>query len=566
MSVYPFYRKQKYLKYAALLPLVLSTLVNAGEVNLQVGVEAEYTVQTVDDKTQGTEIDSDNIIIRPFVSVSYDARDLDLLATATHNHVRRSLESEDVTNNYTDFNYLGRYQIVRNLLTLQVNGSQSYRSQAANSFLVDNFLLNAENLRKNRVNAASLNFNLPTGNYIGINAQVGANKINSENQTNEQVTDIDFRNINTTSYNGNIQVESGRDLRPFLYDVNGSIRVSDRENQQDFESQVLNLRVGSNISSNFSLRVLGYYENNEISNDAVSTNTEVSRLREFYSYGMGIAWQPSSNRFIELGLNRSTTKGQLGEEDEEDDYVSIDMQWNFSSRTSVSANYARRFFGSSGSFRFAHNLRNWRSNISYSENVTTNSQLLLNQENGLLVCSNGSTDLADCSLSDGLDPSELGPGEVLVPFVTTDFELNDRVVLRKALTAQTSVDLRRTTLTASITQSNNEEVEVARDVETLTGRIGASLNVSARSTITASLLYSDIQRTLDVDVQVSKVKQASIEFERRLTRRFFASIGYSYLDRSGDVVGNAGGIQGINGPLTDNRITAEIRYEFDSNR
>jgi hypothetical protein len=55
-----------------------------------------------------------------------------------------------------------------------------------------------------------------------------------------------------------------------------------------------------------------------------------------------------------------------------------------------------------------------------------------------------------------------------------------------------------------------------------------------------------------------------------MSRRLFASIGYSYLDRNeevNDLFGEGGqGNFGITGPLTDRRITAEIRYEFDSKR
>ncbi|WP_371195039.1 hypothetical protein [Glaciecola sp. SC05] len=547
------------------LLLVMSSRGISGEVNISGGVALEYTLQAIDDKTQNTELDSNNLILRPFVAFSYESRDLGILATATHNNVRRSLESEEVVNNYTDYNYFARYQVVRNLLSASVNGSQNFRSQAANSFLVDNFLLNADNLRKNTINGAALNLNLPTGRLFGINAQVAANKIVSENEVILQSLDIDEQNFVSNSYNGTVRIEGGRDLRPFIYDVDASFRVTDRENQQDFESQILDLMLGSTISSNTSIRLLGYYENNDITNDVIGSDRQNDTLREFYSYGIGLAWQPSNSRFIEVGLNRSTTVGRAGEDDVEDDYLSLDMQWSFSSRTSFNANYSRRFFGESGSLRFSHNLRNWRNSISYSENLATNSQLLLSQEDGLLICANGSTELADCRLSDGLDQSNLGPGEVLVPFVTDGFELNDRVILRKAITAQSSVDMRRTTLSASLSHSTNEEVEIARTIETLAGRIGAALRLSSRSTLSASISYSDIERMFEGNIEASVVKQANLELERRFTRRLFGSIGYNYLDRAGDNI-QTGGVAGINGPLTDNRITLQIRYEYDSNR
>ncbi|MFC4700160.1 TIGR03016 family PEP-CTERM system-associated outer membrane protein [Glaciecola siphonariae] len=546
--------------------LFASNFALSGELDLNAGVSTEYVIQSVEDIENDNDIDSDNLIVRPFLSATYQSKDLSALVRATHNHVRRSLDDADASNNYTDFNYLGRYDVIENLLNLQVNGTQNYRSQSANSFLVDDFLLNAENLRKNKTNAASLTLSMPTGRYVGISARAGISSIDSKSEAREISPDSRQIDISSTNLDATVFIESGRDLRPFLYDVSGTFRKSDRENNQDFESQTVNLTVGSNVSADVSLRLLGYYENNDISRDDSITGESTNALREFYSYGIGVAWQPSNNRFIELGWNRSTTKGRLGEDDDEDDYLSVDLRWNLSSRTSLSGSYARRFFGSSGSFRFNHNLRNWRSGITYTENVTTNSQLLFNQEQGLFVCANGSTDLSDCSLSDGISEEDLGPDDILVPGLINDFELNDRVVIRKALTAQTALDLRRTRLSASISKSNSEEVESFRDIDTITGRLQANFQISERTSINANLTYSDVERDTDDELTGSVIKEAGIRLERRFTRRFFASAGYRYLDRNGDTIGNAGGIQGIRGPLTDNRFSVEIRYEFDTRR
>jgi uncharacterized protein (PEP-CTERM system associated) len=540
------------------------------DVNINTGVEAEFVKQTVDDIDNDNEIDSDNIIIRPFLSFGYDSRNVNLLFNVTLNHIHRSLEEESVTNNYTDWSYLGNYQLIDNLLYFQANGGQNYRARSANSFLVDDFLLNAENLNKNTFHSASLNLNIPTGNYIGLSARAGANTISTEAEDNSGEDLIpDFQDFSSQNYNGSIQIEGGRDLRPFIYNADASIQISDRERQQDFKSQLVNLMVGSNIGSQFSLRLLGYYENNEINRSVIGDDNGVpsfaNALREFYSYGVGFAWQPSQNRFIQLGLNRSITKGINGEEDEEDSFISADFLWNFSSRTSVSGNYSRRFFGDAATFSFSHNLKNWRSSITYNEAVTTNSHLILSEEEAFFACGVGASSIADCSLPTSLDPDSLGPNEVLVPFITPGFEVNDRVVIRKVWSAQTSVDLRRTTLTASVNKSSSEEVELFRENEIYTGRLRAALRLSERSTISTYVSYSDINRITLIDDVTSIVKEAGVEFERKLSRRFFATFGYRYLDRGGDNIGSViGGIQGITGPLTDNRISASIRYEFDN--
>jgi len=550
------------------ITLVLSLVASgvlSGEFSLNGGLSAEAVVQNVEDKTNDTTIDSNNLILRPFINIVYDSRDLELVATATHNHIRRSLEDVSVTNNFTNFNYSGNYQVIDNLLFFTVAGAQSYRSRAANSLLVDNFLLNSENLSKNNTNRASLNFNLPTGNYIGINASAGLSRTSSDAPRNPNAGGVELQSFSGNSYNGSLQIESGRDLLPVTYQFSGSIRGFNREQRRDFEGRRGNLRLGTNLSSDVNLRLLASYEANDIKNDrAEELSAQV--LREFYSYGVGVAWQPSSNRFIEVGLNRSVTKGPLGLEDEEDDFVSVDLQWGFSSRTSIRGNYSRRFFGESGTLGIRHNLRNWRSSINYNETVTSNSRLVFNQEEGLLVCTNGSTNIADCSLSEGLDQSELEPNQILVPFVENSFELNDRIILRKSTIVQTAVDLRRTTISLSVTESSNEGLEQARDVNTSLARLAASLALSPRSNVTSTVTYSDIERVVDGNLQASIIRQFRISYNRDISRRFSASIAYSYLDRSGDSIGGSGGggLRGINGPLTDNRIIAELRYNFGS--
>jgi uncharacterized protein (PEP-CTERM system associated) len=552
----------------AILALSFSMHVSAGEVNINGGLSTEYVKQSLDDVNSAINIESDNFIVKPFLSFGYDARDLDIFINVDHNHVRSSLQDTDVTNNYTSFKYDARYDIVRNLLAFQIRGSQGYQSLQENSFLVDDFLLNAENLRKNTNNSASLLFSFPEGDYIGIDAQVGARRTKSDGNVTQQSQFLNSAFVNT-NYNGAINIVGGRDLRPFLYTIDLGLNNTERQDQQNFDSQSVSLMIGSYLSSDISLRLLGSYEDNELTNDGLDT-LEEDILREFYSYGVGIGWQPSANRFIELGYNRSTTSGLLNQEDQENDFVSLDVNWNFSARTSVSGKYSRRFFGNSGRFSFKHNLRNWRSSLTYTEEVNTNSQLGLAEEDGAFLCPNGSTQISDCSIPEQINPDNLAPGEFLVPFVTRSLELNDRVIIRKQLTAQTSFERRRTTFSASVINRTDEEVEIERDVEVLSGRLGVAIKASPRSTIKLDMVYSDLESTFNGERFPSKTKEVSLDFERRMSRRLFASIGFRYLDREGEInrLGDGGNqnIFGITGPLTDRRITAEIRYEFDSKR
>jgi len=240
------------------------------------------------------------------------------------------------------YNYSGQYQIIDNLLSVQVSGAQDFRAELANSFLVDSFLLNAENLRKTNTNFASVNFNLPTGNYIGANAQfsLGNSSVEADN------TNFGMGGFNNNIMGGRAQIVTGRDFRPFFINFVASTNVVDRDVVQDLESNSADLTLSFDAFSDISLRLLGFYEDNSFSSNDAEVNQEPA-TREFFRYGAAIAWSPALNRFIEIGINQSVSNSDSNPEDDEDTFLSLNMQWAFSSRTNLSAGYTRRFFGES---------------------------------------------------------------------------------------------------------------------------------------------------------------------------------------------------------------------------
>jgi len=528
----------------------------AGQVTFNGGADAEFSNQSVGDIDNNRTLESNNVVLTPFVSAIFDSRDIDFLVRASHSYVYRSLENENASNNFTNYNYSGQYQIIDNLLSVQVSGAQDFRAELANSFLVDSFLLNAENLRKTNTNFASVNFNLPTGNYIGANAQfsLGNSSVEADN------TNFGMGGFNNNIMGGRAQIVTGRDFRPFFINFVASTNVVDRDVVQDLESNSADLTLSFDAFSDISLRLLGFYEDNSFSSNDAEVNQEPA-TREFFRYGAAIAWSPALNRFIEIGINQSVSNSDSNPEDDEDTFLSLNMQWAFSSRTNLSAGYTRRFFGESASFSFSHNLRNFRSSVTYSETLTTNSQLIISQEDGLLICANGSQDLSDCRLTDDLN-TELGAGDIAIRTNFNVADLNDNVIVRKVLSAQSAVDLRRTTIVGTLTRSTNEQQDARNNLLITTASLLGTLRASSRSTFTANLSYSDLERTGDT-AQTSTVKRAELVYERDLSLRMSATLGLSYLDRKGGNLGGGNLAQGINGPLTERIIRLGVSYQLN---
>lgn len=528
---------------------------SAAEIHVNAGVESEYINQTIDDNTNNSQIDSDNLIFSPYLSAIYNAKRVNFNLRAEHNHVSRSLESNTVKNNYT--NYSGRFglNLIDNFLRVTGDANQGYRGLAANSFIVDDFLLNAENLAKTNSYRGAVELSLPAKTYFGIDSTLSYSNFTSDNQQGSDALAFD-----NERYLGRVNLFSGRDFRPFTMQIQGTSSVTKRSEREDFLSSNVDADFRAPLfTSDLMFTVVLNYENNEIENDF----SEMSSLREFYSYGAGLTWQVSRNKLLQLTWNNSKKDARAGEDDETESFLGGRINWQFSPRTDLQAQFTKRFFGDAASVSFSHNTRHWRNNVSYSETVTTSSQLLQNDLTSFFACTNGSTSIADCELLDSLDPASLPPDAIFVPFVETNFELSDSVIIRKNAQYTSAVQRRRTNISFSVAQSIDEDIE--RNLETTTDSIQltSSIGFSPRTTMRATLRYADVNRVRADEDLNSRINEFSLNIERRFSKSLFASIGYNYLDRSGDAIGSIGGnFGGIDGPLTDNRITASIRYQL----
>ncbi len=540
--------------------LCISNLVSANELDFFAGATASYIDQTTESKDQDITINANNTLVTPFVALVYDGRDLQLNARVTNNHVYRKLENESVSQDFTEYNYSGTYRIIDNVLSVSFNGLENFRSNALDSFLVDDFLLNADSLNKVKSNNASLNLNLRRNEIIGLSAITSYNKTSSTIDLASLQDPSIFQN---ETYGLSFNMISGTNLTGVRITLAGNARYSKRDSGQDFVSQTVNLNIDTAIFDSLALAVNGFYENNEIKTDF---ELPFDSLREFHSYGAGLIWQSAIDRMIEVTLNRSSTNSQLEDgEDETDTFIGYSVNWAFSTRTRLQGSYTRRFFGDAGNLSFRHQLRNWRSSINYSEVVSSTSQLINSQNTGLFVCDSGSNDFSSCRLSDDLEP-DLNAGEVVVPLTIPTLDLNDRIIIRKSLTAQTAVSRRRTTLSITGSVSEDEEVEINRifDVQSLSMLL--NFQVSQRSSISVSNLYSEREQDRSGELQQATTRRQELRYNRRISNNFTTALALTYLKRDGEVNRGFEDFRGINGSLTDRRISFSLSYTFGENR
>lgn len=538
-------------------------IAKAGEVFYDAGIEVEYVEQLIDVEEQQNDIDSNNTVVNPYFAVVYNARDANLFIRADHTRISRKLENEKVENNYTEYNYSGDYSLVKNLLVLSARGAQGFRSPLIESFNVDDFLLNTDRLNKTTFNQIAADLNLPRNDYLGL--EIASSFSNQSIKANEQNIDSDFFNdLSNDTYNLTFSLISGEGLKNVRSNLQASINYSKRERNPDFLGQLISWNNDIKLIKQIGLALNATYENNEVK----SSEEEIEGLREFYSAGIGLIWQSSPDRSIEIAINRSKSESSIDnvvdeQEKDENTFISFDIDWRFSNRTIMEANISRRFFGDSGTFSFSHSLRKWRSRISYKEDVTTNLQLLSNVDSGLFVCDNGSTDIADCSLTDSID-TQLEPGQVFVPFLTQTFALNDSVVLNRRLSLESAITRRRTTVSLTGSISKQNELETNRDLET--ERIGANVlfAISAKTNLKLKQIYSQTDGIIsDGPLLNATTKESGISLTHRLGQYLSVAIAYRRLDQKGEL--NRPG-NGIEGPFTDNRLTFSVRYNYGNRR
>ena len=167
---------------------------------------------------------------------------------------------------------------------------------------------------------------------------------------------------------------------------------------------------------------------NSETNEYRGSETLGSRELSFDSAGVGLSYYLSRGRFIDITYNESTRDSEDKEE-----FLGVNLVWQFSARTSVTANYGRRFYGKSGNFAFTHNRKRLRTTIGYNESVSSYTRLIAEEQSlGTFVCPSNAVDFSGCFQPDTLD-YQLAPGESLRELNALVPEISEEITLRRRL-------------------------------------------------------------------------------------------------------------------------------------
>ncbi|MFT5380147.1 MAG: hypothetical protein ACI81C_001587 [Alteromonas macleodii] len=543
-------RKSRIIKPTIVAAAVATSLPAFAKLNVNAIATAETIYQSVDTEENGNR-SLTTVTVAPRVNATYQTRTFQGLWSGTYTHLERDNNDASQRQDYAEYSYSAQWEPLENLLSFQAAGALSYQNTNASNFLVTDFIANSDSLAKTRSNRLSSTLTLDQGDWIRGQGTASYSDTASERSlTNNNALDNDSYQLAGNLINGD-------EAKYFIWSVTGTYQNTERgqANSGDFESRTGDGYIDTRIYGDWAFRLTARHEANQIS-DRDDTN---SLVREFNSYGVGLTYRQAENRYISVTAN--TSDSDL-EEDDNETFIGLDMQWALSTRTRIAATYGRRFYGESASANISYNSKYLRTSFGYSEDVTNTSRLLANPENlGVFVCPTAITSIADCFQPNSLSYTP-NADEQLVQLTSQNLEFDDNIILRKSANFQAGYDFSRITLAFSWRYAEDDYLDEDRLRRTYSFGTNVAYKIGSYTNITSSINYANItgQGAEDVFRGESDNWNASIGLEREFGRRLKASIDARYLKQEGDL--NTG-ISQFGNNYTDRRLSASITYTYD---
>lgn len=266
---------------------------------------------------------------------------------------------------------------------------------------------------------------------------------------------------------------------------------------------------------------------NEDSNGKISTGNNHSMS----SWGPGIRWRLSSSLFINTSYNYD------GDKEASDDYVSAEINWEPSIRTSLIAGYSRRFFGDSYSLQFNHKTKRLTNNISYIETVNAFDRNSYQQiDLGSFWCpADTDIDVNQCFVPND-DTTNFEDFKLITLFDQILVQSNG-FSLTKSLSWSSTFSLARTNF--SFTASNNERESLNSGIidTQFNSRFSISRRISGKGDIKVNFRFDHNQLNkykISNSGQVDYYRSVSATYSKKIARSLVSDITVQYLVRSSD--------------------------------
>ena len=518
----------------------------AGDLTLQPSVSSELIFQQIDSETQGDR-DLNTLRIEPSLKALYESGKVSASFTGTGTHLERDSELSSTDEDYLEYFYNADWDVIDRLLTVSASGSSSYLNANTDNFLVSDFLTNPSDLARTETNRLGVSSDFTRNPYVSGKAQLTYTKVKTE-----QTQFVSSNRLNNETVKFNTSLNNGDAARNYFWNVNAEASDTDRgqTNLGSFTSQKADGFFDQHIVQNWAVRLAAQTESHEFTANSGDISTE----RKFDSVGLGVTYRQAKNRSVSLTANKANSSNP---ENDGDVYPGVNINWAFTNRTSLYADFGKRFYGDAANVNFQHATRRIRTSLTYSEDVSDFSQLLSNPETlGIFVCPGSSFSL-DCFQPNTLN-YDLVNGEQLVQILDTNNALEDDVVLRKNGRLQVSYQSRRLTVGVYVQQAKDEYLGQGFERETQTIGTNANYQLGVYTNLVGSISFADINRVDEDGIETdSENTRFSLGLNHQLSRYFSANAEFSYIDRSGEAQ-----FSSLGNDYNEQRLTLGITYRY----
>jgi uncharacterized protein (PEP-CTERM system associated) len=323
-------------------------------------------------------------------------------------------------------------------------------------------------------------------------------------------------------YNASLYSENGSAARYLFWQIQN--QYADRENRglngEQYRTEAI---IG--VITPYRINPFIRYYDEDNSGDIITRNN-----LSLNSWGPGFRWLASSQLYIDTSYN-------FVEDDEQnDDYLAVAINWQPSSRTSLKASVDNRFFDESYALDFTHRNRRLTNTIIYKETVEA-----FDRNNyqsvalGSFWCPRDvdiNNDISNCLLDNGqqidFDNFQLTSlfGQELID--ANEFSLN------KNLSWNSELKLARTTFTLSVNDNERESLTTGIINDTFNTSFTISRKISGRSNVdlTANFQHQQYDKNnLNGAGQNDYYRRVSGAYNKELARTLSMRFSLQYLNR-----------------------------------
>ena len=542
-------------EYFLVIALLSGSQVYAADIELDASLSTEGIAQNVK-RNNDTDLSLQTITVTPQLSATLQGRKVAANISASHTYLKRDSDALSQENNYSNYQAKASYSAIERLLNFTAASSLSYRPPNSGSLISADFISNSDDLAKVKNNSVGVDIQSTEGDIISTLFNAQYSKVDIEQNENATNSGFDSDNISSS-----LQLQNGDETNILFWRGNVNYQNTKRDNESygDFESINSSLNIDAMLTNWVGLRLSAASEKYDTS----SVTSAFSNTRRFDSYGIGITLKQSEVRRLSITWNDSSSSDDNDESDDSQQFLGADLLWSLSNRTSISAQFSRRFYGRSANADISYNSKYLRSSVQYTESVTNTSRLLANSESlGVFVCPVGVFDIAECQQPDTLEYTP-DASESLVQFSENVFELDDNIILRKALNGTVGYSFSKVNVSLNLRSAEDTYIDDDRVRESDSANLTTSYSLSRKTNLEASLKYLKVKDDLAVTdgsstIQESNTKSASLTAKHALGQYFDTSLSFSYLKREGN--SQIGSIFGND--YSERKITVGLTYRY----